>query len=80
MLYIFSTWEKDKKHKQTEAEVKIIGKSVFIKLLATLIVRNLSGSMDVRMKSILAFKICKLTSLEYFEFRNRNVLVAVVSA
>lgn len=41
MLYIFSTWEKDKKHKQTEAEVKIIGKSVFIKLLATLIIRNL---------------------------------------
>lgn len=26
MSYIFSTWEKDKKLKQTEAEVKIIGK------------------------------------------------------
>ena len=41
--------------------------------------RGLSNLLDVRIKSILAFQICKLTSLEYFGLPNRNVLVIVES-
>ena len=36
--------------------------------------------LDVRMKSILAFKIFKLISLDYFELPNRSVLVIIASA
>ena len=36
--------------------------------------------IDDRITSILAFKICKLTSLEYFLLPKRSVLVTVVSA
>ena len=52
-------------------------------LYEILIVKNLRGSsklLDVRVKSILTFKICKLISLEYFELSNRSVLVIVASA
>ena len=52
-------------------------------LCEILIVKNLRGSsnlLDVRVKSILTFKICKLISLEYFELSNRSVLVIVASA
>ena len=47
------------------------------------VIKNLRGSsnlLDVRIKSILAFKICKLISLEYFELPNESVLVIVASA
>ena len=36
--------------------------------------------IDDRITSILTFKICKLTSLEYFLLPKRSVLVTVVSA
>ena len=39
-----------------------------------------SNLLDVRIKSILAFKIYKLISLEYFDMTNRSVLVIVASA
>ena len=39
-----------------------------------------SNLLDLRIKSILAFKICILTSSEYFELSNRSVLGTVVSA
>ena len=42
--------------------------------------RGSSNLLDVRIKSILAFKIYKLTALEYFELPNRSVLVIVASA
>ena len=48
-----------------------------------LYVKNLRSSanlLDVRIKSILAFKICKLISLEYFELPNRNILVIIVAS
>ena len=41
---------------------------------------HISGSaklLDVRIKSILAFKICKLFSLENFKLPNRSVLAIV---
>ena len=51
--------------------------------LIELYVKNLRGSsnlVDVRIKSILAFKICKLISLEYFESPNRIKLVIIVAS
>ena len=40
-------------------------------LYGILIVRGLSNLLDVRIKLILAFKICKLISLEYFGLPNK---------
>ena len=54
-----------------------------IDLYEILIVKNLRGSSnlsDVKIKSTLAFKTCKLISLEYFELPNTSVLVIVASA
>ena len=41
--------------------------------------RGLSNLLDIRIKSILAFKICKLTSLQYFELKNRSVMATKAS-
>ena len=41
--------------------------------------RGSSNLLDLRVKSIPAFKICKLTPSEYFELSDRNVLSTVAS-
>ena len=51
-------------------------KQTLIDLYEILIVKN----QIFWIKSILAFKICKLISLEYFELPTRSVLVIVASA
>ena len=59
-------------------------KQTLINLYEILIVKNLKEVhqilVDVIIKLILAFKICKLTSLECFELPYRNALVIVASA
>ena len=42
--------------------------------------RSSSNLLDVRIKSILAIRINKLISMEYYELPNRSVLVTVTSA
>ena len=55
-------------------------KQALIDLYVKNLKRGSSNLLDVRIKSILEFKICKLISLEYFELPNRSVLVIVASA
>ena len=49
-------------------------------LIAKNFIKGSSNLLDVRIRLILAFKICKLISLEYFELPNRSVLIIVPSA
>ena len=51
-------------------------KQALADLYEILIVKNLQGSSNLLDVNMLAFKICKLISLEYFELLNRSVLVA----
>ena len=59
-------------------------KQTLINLYEILIVKNLKEVhqilVDVIIKLIFAFKICKLTLLECFELPYRNALVIVASA